>query len=78
MKRNARTCFATTYQSYHLSIQLIPFKGVRTPSTLGFQLGDREAIDAILAALRMAGTALDLGASPKRPRQVTERKKCHG
>lgn len=26
------TCFATTYQSYHLSIQLIPFKGVRTPS----------------------------------------------
>ena len=43
---------------------------------LGFQLGDREAIDAILAALRMAGTALDLGASPKRPRQVTERKKC--
>ena len=41
---------------------------------LGFQLGEREAIDAILAALRMAGTALDL-ASPKRPRQAAKGKK---
>ena len=42
---------------------------------LGFQLGEREAIDAILAALRMAGTALDL-ASPKRPRQAANGKRC--